>query len=107
MSSGLPSASQHPPALLSLHTRCASFGAVAMTSDSACCLVDVTATCGVGASSRSALRTPQTDIGYSPKITLPYAAYVKNHTAAIATTNPAAEIGVRTRQLGPSPCLPP
>jgi len=45
--------------------------------------------------SHSSPRTPQTDIGYSPKITLPYAAYVKSGTAAIATTNATAQIGVR------------
>ena len=44
---------------------------------------------------RSPPRTPQTDIGYSPKITLPYAAYAKAGTAAIATTNATAQIGVR------------
>ena len=42
---------------------------------------------------------PQTDIGYSPKITLPYAAYFKNHTNAIMTTNASAEIGVCTERL--------
>jgi hypothetical protein len=37
----------------------------------------------------------QTDIGYSPKIKLPYAAYAKNGTAPVVTTDPMAQIGVR------------
>ena len=49
----------------------------------------------------------QTDIGYSPKIKLPYAAYAKNGTAAVVTTDPMAEIGVRARwPWSVSPLIP-
>ncbi len=53
----------------------------------------------MGARERQSIRLTacalQTDIGYSPKITLPYAAYAKSKTAAVAVTNSTAQIGVR------------